>query len=76
MHVVVVVVAAVFIDHKNVMKFDESIRKLLFNKVEIKQGSQTQIYPRVTFQRKNGPRAAVYKKKAFAGRNLQEKALK
>ncbi len=34
--VVAVVVAAVFIDHKNVMKFDESIRKLLFNKVEIK----------------------------------------
>jgi hypothetical protein len=33
--VVVVVVAAVFID-KNVMKFEESIRKLLSNKVEIK----------------------------------------
>ncbi len=38
----------------------------------MKQGSQTQIYRRATFQRQNDPRAAVYWKKSFAGRNLQE----
>ncbi len=31
---------------------------------------------RATFYRKNAPRATVYKKKAFAGRNLQEKSSK
>ncbi len=49
---------------------------LYFLWITLQQGSQTQIYPRVTFQRKNVPRAKVYKEKAFADRNLQEKALK
>ncbi len=40
------------------------------------QGSQTQIYVRATFQRKNASRAAAYQKKALAGHNLQEKLSK
>ncbi len=42
----------------------------------LKQGSQTQILLRATFQRKNATRAKAYKKKDFAGHNLQEKILK
>jgi hypothetical protein len=44
--------------------------------VTVKQGFQTQIYVRATFQRKNASRAAVYQKKARAGHNLQEKMSK
>jgi hypothetical protein len=44
--------------------------------VTVKQESQTQIYVRATFQRKNASRAAVYQKKALAGHNLEEKLSK
>ncbi len=45
--------------------------KLLF--IALVQGSQIQIGRRALFY---SPRAAVYEKKAFAGRNMQEKPSK
>ncbi len=56
-------------------KLEHELQEVKVN-FNLEQGSQTQIYVRTTFQRKNASQAAVYQKKSSFGPQFTRKVVK